>query len=364
MATQREAEEAPIHGDILEAIFSHVPLVQLVPACHVSRAWKRAVSSSLTHVRPTKPWLIILSQSTRASHVTTAHAYDPRSHLWLEIKHHPSICGGAVRATHSTLLYTLSPAEFAFSLDALHLAWHRAPSPRVWRTDPIVASVGKRVVVAGGACEFEDDPLAVEMYDTESRVWEECLPMPAMLKGSSASTWLSVAVAGDSMHVTEKNSGLTYSFDTVTMKWEGPYDLRPDHSVCYCVTGTVRGERLMVAGLVGNHAVKLWAVKGGLCSGMMELVGEMPKELVGKLKGGSEFGSVEVTWVGDFVYLRNTLVPEEVVACEVVEGCVCEWRSVHNVAVNGGGRVVVCGGDVGMEDLQRAVLSGKRTFCM
>ena len=78
-------EEAPIHGDILEAIFSHVPLIHLVPASHVSNSWKRAVSSSLAHVRPIKPWLIVLTQSLRASHVTTLHAYDPRSHVWLQI---------------------------------------------------------------------------------------------------------------------------------------------------------------------------------------------------------------------------------------------------------------------------------------
>ncbi|KAJ1399494.1 Kelch-type beta propeller [Sesbania bispinosa] len=370
MAAVRKAEEAPIHGDILEAIFSHVPLIHLVHASHVSKAWKRAVSSSLAHVRPIKPWLMVLTQSTRASHVTTAHAYDPRSHVWLEIKHYPSIknrrYSSAIRSSHSTLLYTLSPAEFAFSLDALHLAWHHAPAPRVWRTDPIVARVGQRVVVAGGACEFEDDPLAVEMYDMESDTWIMCQSMPELLKGSSASTWISVAVAGDMMHVTEKNSGVTYSFDTITRRWEGPYDLRPDQSVCYCVTGTL-GKRLMVAGVVGDaenvKGVKLWALKGELGSGMEE-VGEMPKEMVEKVRSGLVFGSVEVTCVGDFVYLRNTAQPEEVMMCEVVSGGLCEWKSVSNVALNGGMRMVVCGGDVRMEDLQRAVMSENGIFCM
>ncbi|KAK7307230.1 hypothetical protein VNO77_40105 [Canavalia gladiata] len=364
------AAEAPIHGDILEAIFSHVPLIHLVPVCHVSKAWKCAMSSSLAHVRPIKPWLMVLTQSTRSSHVTTVHAYDPRSDVWVEIKHYPSIDhmphASPVRSSHSTLLYTLSPAEFTFSTDALHLDWHHAPSPRVWRTDPIVARVGQRVVVAGGACEFEDDPLAVEMYDAESRAWFTCQSMPALLKGSTASTWLSVAVAGDMMHVTEKHSGLTYSFDPTTGTWKGPFDLRPDPSVYYCVTGTLR-KRLMVAGVVAEaenaKGVKLWAVRGELGSGMEE-VGEMPKEMVRKLMGGWELGSVEVTWIGDFVYVRNTLESEELVMCEVVNGVCCEWRSVRNVAVNDGKRMVVCGGDVCMEDLQRAVLSENRIFCL
>ncbi|TKY69888.1 F-box/kelch-repeat protein [Spatholobus suberectus] len=360
------AEEAPIHGDILEAIFSHVPLIHLVPASHVSKSWNRAVSSSLAHVRPIKPWLIVLTQKPRAPHVTALHAYDPRSHVWLEIKHRTCHPSSPVRSSHSKLLFTLTPSEFAFSLDALHLDWHRAPSPRVWRTDPVVACVGQRVVVAGGACEFEDDPLAVEMYDAESRAWETCQSMPALLKGSTASSWLSVAVAGEIMHVTEKHSGVTYSFDTMAKTWKGPFDLRPDESVFHCVTGTL-GERLMVAGVVGElgnvRGVKLWEVQGGLGSGMEE-VGEMPKEMVRKVLGGSELGSMEVTWVGDFVYVRNTAKAEELVACEVVNGVRCEWRSVRNAAVNCGGRMVVCGGDVCMEDLQRAVLSENRIFCM
>ncbi|XP_061372753.1 F-box/kelch-repeat protein At1g23390 [Gastrolobium bilobum] len=370
MAQEREAEEAPIHGDVLEAIFSHVPLIHLAPASHVSKAWNRAVSSSLTHVRPIKPWLMVLTQSTRASHVTTLHAYDPRSHVWLQIQHEPSINNkrhaSAVRSSHSTLLYTLSPGEFAFSDGKLNLAWHHVPPPRVWRTDPIVARVGQRVVVAGGACEFEDDPLAVEMYDTESSAWVTCQSMPALLKGSTASTWLSVAVVGDAMHVTEKNSGLTYSFDPIARKWKGPFDLRPDQSVYCCITGTL-GKRLVVAGLVGEaenmKGVKLWVVKGELGSGMEEL-GEMPKEMLEKVKSGSELGSVEMTWVGDFVYVRNTSEPEEMVVCEVVDGGLCEWRNVRNAAVNDGTRMVLCGGDVCMEDVQKAMTSEKWRFCM
>lgn len=363
MAAERQGGEAPIHGDILEAIFSYVPLVHLVPACHVSKSWKRAVSSSLAHINPIKPWLMVLTQNPRAPHVTTAHAYDPRSRLWLEIHHDPSFSvrhASTVRSSHSTLLYTLSPAEFAFSLDALHRKWHHAPPPRVWRTDPVVARVGNRVVVAGGACDFEDDPLAVETYDMETGAWVTCQSMPALLKGSSASTWLSVAVTGDTICVTEKYSGVTYTFDPVVNLWHGPYDLRPDQRVSWLVTGTL-GKRLAVAGMVVEgesvKGMKVWVVKGELGSGMvMEELGEMPKEMVEKVTGGSELGwgmgSVVVTWVGDFVYVANT---EGVVVCEVVNGAACEWRSVKNEAVNDGTwmkRMVFSGSDVCFEDLQ------------
>ncbi|KAG5138098.1 hypothetical protein JHK82_022829 [Glycine max] len=366
---EKEEEEAPMHVDILEAIFSHVPLIHLVPASHVSNSWKRAVSTSLRHVKPAKPWLTVHTQSPRAPHVTTTYAYDPRSREWFQI-HAPSPNHTtALRSSHSTLLYTLSPREFTFSLDPLKLAWHHARPPRVWRTDPTVARVGTKIILAGGACDFEDDPLAVEAYDTESHAWLRCEPMPGILKGSTASTWLTVAVAGDKMHVTEKNSGVTCSFDCGTMTWQGPFNLRPDQSVFHCVTGTIRG-RLMVAGLVGDaenvKEVKLWEVKGGLGLGLgFEEIGAVPKEMVVKLVMGEGdccccwgvAGSIEVNWIGDYVYFQNRMEPEEMVVCEVVNGR-CEWGSVRNVTVNDVsrmGRMVFSGGHVGLEDLKRAV---------
>ncbi|MED6180764.1 hypothetical protein PIB30_013392 [Stylosanthes scabra] len=355
--------EAPIHGDILEAIFSHVPLIHLVPACHVSKAWNHAVSSSLAHVNPIKPWLTILTQSTCAPHVTTTHAYDPRSRVWIEMKSEPSMkYTSAVRSSHSTLLFTLTPAGFAFKdteEDVLRLSWHHAPAPRVWRTDPVVARVGNRVVVAGGACDFEDDLHAVEVYDMEARAWETSRSMPELLKGSM---WLSVAVAGDKMLVTEKTSGVTYSFDPVSDTWHGPYDLRPDQNVFYCVTGVLAGK-LTVAGVIGDKknvkGLRLWSVEGELGSGFwFEELGEMPKEMVEKVRGVWEFGSVVVTWVGNFAYFINPVEQEEVVVCEV--GNTCEWWSVRNVAAGDWTkRMVVSGGGVSLEEVQRARLCMK-----
>lgn len=359
--------EAPIHGDILEAIFSHVPLIHLVPASHVSTTWKRTVSSSLRHVNPAKPWLTVHTQNPRAPHVTITFAYDPRSSAWLQLHApHQPYHSSSLRASHSSLLYTLSASELAFSLDPLRLTWHHAPPPRVSRTDPVVARVGKRVVVAGGACDFEDDPLAVEVYDLESRAWLTCESMPELLKGSTASTWLSVAVAGEKMHVTEKNSGLTYTFDCDTMKWEGPYDVRFDENVSYCVTGTIRG-RLIVVGIMGDaENVKLWEVKGELGLGSeLGVLGSFPKEMLAKVVGEDDDcdSSIEVNWMGDYVYFWNRREPEEMVVWEFgSEGC--EWGCVKNMVVNDEtlrmGRMVFCGGYVGFEELECAVRANCR----
>ncbi|MED6150190.1 hypothetical protein PIB30_069970 [Stylosanthes scabra] len=364
---QKEEKEAPIYGDVLEAILSHVPLVHLVPARHVSMAWKRAVSTSLQH-NPIKPWLTVHAQKPRAHHVTTSHAYDPRSRAWLQIHAPPINLSSAIRSSHSTLLYAISPTRFSFSLDNLHLQWHHVPSPRVWRIDPVVACVGSRIVVAGGVCDFEDDPLAVEMYDANSGAWIRCQSMPAILKDSSASMWLSVAVAGEMVFVMEKNSGVTYSFNCSAGIWSGPYQLRPDDGVFCCVIGTLR-NRLIVAGAIGDEenvkGVKLWKVNGELGVGSgehwCEELASMPEEMVTKLQGEDGCGamtSMTVTTVGDFVYVGNPSEPEEMVVCEIGEGGGCEWWRLRNKVLEEGGRmqrVVVCGGDVGLEDLQRAV---------
>ena len=68
----------------------HVPLIDLVPVCHMSTSWKGAVFSSLRHLNSVKPWLIVHAQSTRYPYTTTSHAYDPRMHVWVDIEQ-PSI---------------------------------------------------------------------------------------------------------------------------------------------------------------------------------------------------------------------------------------------------------------------------------
>ncbi|BBN69120.1 Kelch repeat-containing F-box family protein [Prunus dulcis] len=287
---EEDQQEAPLYGDILESILSHVPLLHLVPpATCPSPGDTPSLPPSATSTENIKPWLIVLTQTTRYPYVTSALAYDPASQVWIDIHPQPSNIPSIpiLRSSHSTLLYMLSPSKFAFSTDPLHHTWHHAAAPLVWRTDPIVALVGHRIIVAGGTCDYEDDPLAVEMYDVTTRTWDTCDSMPAILKDSAASTWLSVAVDDSKMYVTEKISGVTYSFDPNSKAWFGPYDLRPDGSVFISVIGFANG-RLILVGAVGNaenlKGVKVWEVKGALLE-RKEMIGEMPAEMVEMVKG-------------------------------------------------------------------------------
>ncbi|KAB1207877.1 hypothetical protein CJ030_MR7G024239 [Morella rubra] len=369
MATQNEEKkevEAPIHGDILEAIMSHVPLSDLAPACHVSKTWKRAIFSSLRHLNPIKPWLIVQTQSARHPYVTTAHAYDPRSRLWIEIEQHPIKYVSTLRSSHSTLLYMQSPFKFAFSFDPLHLTWHLVGAPIAWRTDPIVARVGHRVVVAGGTCDFGDDPLPMETYDLRTGKWETCESLPAILKDSAASAWLSIAADENRMYVTEKCSGVTFSFDPSTKTWHGPFDMRPGNNVFSSVIGFLN-DRMVVVGLIGDaenvKGIKLWQVDGEMSE--LREMGEMPKELVGKLKGGiPRLPSIAMASNGGFAYLYNQADPAELILCEVVNGA-CKWGSVKNVVLNDATRMQTLAftcADVGLGVLQEALRSGDRKF--
>ncbi|RZC57566.1 hypothetical protein C5167_004870 [Papaver somniferum] len=149
-----------------------------------------------------------------------------------------------LRSSHSDTLYMLSPSKFSLSSDPLHEMWLDVVGPKVWRTDPIVAIVGSCIVVAGGTCDFEDDPLTVELYDTACPGWFTCQPIPNIPKDSAASIWLSVAVSDYKMYLLEKKSGTFCSFDPSTKTWSGDigsFDLRPDPAIYFSVIGFVGG---------------------------------------------------------------------------------------------------------------------------
>lgn len=353
-------DESPIHGDVLETVFSRAALVDLAPASLVSKSWNHAVASSLRWLSPPKPWLFVHTQSTRPPYVTSTLAYDHRSREWAHICNESSAHVAApLRSSHSNLLYALSPATLSFSFDALSVNWHHVSPPKVWRTDPIVARIGSLVVVAGGTCDFEDDPLAVEVYNMEDDTWRTCQSMPSILKDSSASTWLSIAAIPDKLIVTEKLTGATHCFDPETETWSGPFHLRPDPNMSLSVIGSA-GNRLFLIGAIGDagsvRGIKLWEVNAD--SFECVEIGEMPAALVGKLKSET-FGmsSVSLCMAGEFGHVYNAAEAEEVVVFEA-RGGRCEWWSLENAAAGEGNgrmeRVVFTASEVGVGDLLRA----------
>ncbi|KAL4302588.1 hypothetical protein GQ457_10G025750 [Hibiscus cannabinus] len=355
-----------LHGDVLEIIFSHVPLHLLLPACLVSKSWNAAVFSSLRRLFKPKPWLLVHTQSIHRPRCTTAFAYDPRSDIWLRINRKlPPEHVSALSSASSTLLYALNPSRFSFSIDPLHLTWYHANPPSVWRVDPIVAVVGERIVVAGGAWEFEDDPLAVEIYDINNRTWERTESMPATLKDSAASTWLSVAANTKTIFMTEQMSGVTHSFNPDSRTWCGPFDLRPDRNIYFSVIA-FHGSSLIMLALLGDPGnttdVKVWELTGESLE-LSKEIGVMPEELTEKLKGeDTGFSSIIVNSIAGFFYMYNPGQPGELAVLEIGDEGRCWWGSVKNAAVSDRNRVaervVLTCSDVGLGDIGRAVASG------
>ncbi|XP_047958676.1 F-box/kelch-repeat protein At1g23390 [Salvia hispanica] len=356
MATRVEREEeAEIHGDVLEAIFSHVPSVDLVSASHVSESWHGAVATSLRHP---KPWLILHTQSTRPPHALAALAYDPRSDVWMRIRRPPIEHVAALRSSSTAnMLYMLSPSAFAFSTDRLHSDWRSVTPPRVWRTDPIVARVAGAVVVAGGACYFEDDPLAVELYDLRERAWRTCKSMPPSLKDSASSSWLSAAATQEKLFLVEKQTGLTHWFDPEANSWSGPIALNPSQPVQSCHVSYSSFTGLILVGIcpIGNgETIKMWRI--GENDFSIEEIGEMPEDLVAGLKSDSEDFSIDVRLAGNFVYVYNSAAAEEVVACELAGEC--RWWKVRNVVERDGmilNTLVFTCAEVGIGELERVM---------
>lgn len=360
MATRRSEEaEAEIHGDVLEAILSHVTSVDLVSASHVSKWWRGAVSSSLRHSNPPKPWLILHAQSTRHPRATAAYAYDARSDVWIRILR-PSIeCAAAVlRSSSAGCLYTLSPSGFAFSVDPLHSEWRAVSPPRVWRQDPVVAAVGGAVVVAGGGCYFEDDELAVEIYDLRQRAWRRCESMPPTMKDSAASTWLSAAATAEKLYLVDKQTGLTHWFDPETDSWSDPIALNPNQPVRSFHIGSSTGG-LIVTGICpieNEETIKLWRI--GETDFSMEEIGEMPEEFVAGLKNDSEDFSIDIRSEGSLVYVYNPSAAEVVVACELTAGGGCRWWTATNPMARDGMIAMTSSftcAEVGIGELQRAM---------
>ncbi|KAK1280028.1 hypothetical protein QJS04_geneDACA002795 [Acorus gramineus] len=348
----------PLYGDLLREIISHVPLLHLLSAVHVSRSWRLAVSLSLRDdPSRAKPWLVLHFQSPRDPSRHRARAYDPHSRAWLHL--HPRVPPRVpLRASHSPLLFQLTPSRLSVSADALASSWSDLGAPRVWRSDPVVASFGGGcAVVAGGACGFEGEPLAVEVRDPISRAWTPAPPVPEEFKGSDSATWLSVAVAGDSMHVHERMSGLSCSFDPAAKIWEKPFRMRPDPSIFYSEIVS-DGEDLIVVGISGEpervNGLRIWRVNREASD--LDLMGEMPKEMVESLKAEDEsLPSIGVASTGGIAYVYNPTRPIEIFFCDFSNGGrVTEWgRVVKMDGWDSMDRIVVSCSTVGIDDLRR-----------
>ncbi|KAI4373836.1 hypothetical protein MLD38_011908 [Melastoma candidum] len=357
MSSEEEnLSELPLYGDILQHILGRLPLIHLLPALHVSRSWSHAVRSSLLHLNPSKPWLLLHHSHSHSPLPRPATAYDPSSLHWLRLQRPACPATGTLRSS-GNMLYAISPSKISFSVDPLHLTWHHLDGPLVWRADPIVALVGRSVVVAGGACDFEDDPMAVETYDLDAGTWSSCDSMPSVLRDCPASTCLSVASVGDNMYVMEKATGALHVYDALKMTWEGPVDLGIAGEGRWWAIGGMRGGLVVAAGgLVSGKGVRVWEVEVG--TWRVGEMGEIPGEMAGKFGEGGRSMGVCCSDRG-WAYVYGGGEGGEVAWCELggkgKEGG-WKWGWVEEGDDEVRTEAVLTCGDVGLEELDLAMM--------
>ncbi|XP_010923174.1 F-box/kelch-repeat protein At1g23390 [Elaeis guineensis] len=381
---EEEEREAPLHGDVLEAIVSHVSTIDLVPASHVSKAWRGAVLSFLRRSPRRAPWLLLHLQGRRDPSKASTHAYDPHSRAWCLIPHVPRLPPRlSLPLRSSPLLHALSISRLALSADPFGATWRELEPPRVWRRDPVVAAVGPAVVVvAGGACEFEDDPCAVEVH--RGGGWEAAETMPEAFKGSAAATWLSVAASDRAVYVLEKQAGWASRFDPETGQWGPTRLLRPDPTVCLSAVGFIDADHLVLVGVCGSdsdsgwrpESVRLWEVNVETLEVGSE-VGRMGKEMVNGLVGKEEEGSyswgmwsIGFASMAGFGYVYNPADPrKDIFLCEFERtgkgsGDGCRWERIPSpppaVEANPAHRMVFRCSTVGMDDLKMVLRTPTR----
>ncbi|RZC57004.1 hypothetical protein C5167_015848 [Papaver somniferum] len=365
-------EETPLRGDLLVEIISRLPTINLVPSSYVSRSWEHAVISCLRNPSRAKPWLIIHMQNRRNLSLVISRAYDPDSNVWIEFTGPQSTTTytSSLQSSNSNMLYMLKPSKLSFSTDPLHIIWHEVVPPRVWRTDPTVAIVGSYLVVAGGAYDFEEDPLAVELYDMASPGnWSRCQPLPVVLRNAAAASWLSVAVLGHKMYLLDKHSGTLCSFDANKKIWSeicSTLSLHPNPSIYFSVFGFA-GERLILVGLMGDSedpkSLGIWEVdiNGFDC----EEIGKMPQEIFERLKSVNPMlSSIDVSLAENFIYMYHSSSPGNIFFLDLNVGA-CEWGSVRSSFLDD--RVLMdmfvftCS-KVGLNDLRKAFTLASGNF--
>nr|CAD1823712.1 unnamed protein product [Ananas comosus var. bracteatus] len=312
--SSRDPRVLCLYGDVLEAVASRVPTLDLVSASRVSREWRRAVRAALRRRPRRSPWLLLrlhrptsTSASASASSRGTLLAYDPHSRTWLPPL--PHVRGPPMPA--------LLPSPRPRAPRRVPLRHGRRPRPlrrhvargggpaRVARGPRRGGDLGRprggrRRRVPAGARRGRGRRRRRGARPGGSDGWEPCDPIPAAFDGSKSATWLSAATSDSRVYITDKSRGWTSWFDLETKKWGPTRQLRPDPAAASFAIGVLSGynnnnnnndrhrHRLVLATAgrrEGRVEVRLWEadaetldVVEGKCA-----AAEMPKEFAKRM---------------------------------------------------------------------------------
>ncbi|KAJ4821670.1 Kelch repeat-containing F-box-like protein [Rhynchospora pubera] len=309
---------ANLHGDVLEEVAMHVPIVDLLSASLVSREWRRAVCSSLVYRPHQRPWLILRDLRSPKSSAFSIHALDPYSRSWVSvtrrsISDRPFEMVGPCFMRRSTgdRFCALMFRKMTISKDPFGARWEQdTKAPRKFRLDPVVAEVGWWILVVGGECSIDRDyeeEGPVEVYDKRTGVWESAGLMPVVFEGSTCAAWLSVVASSKRLYVMERKSGWLSWFDPESKRWGPVRQMRPDPGVSAWAITVGYGEKLLLFGARrgrdgdGVMKVKIWEVEGDNLRVVDTEGEEMPAEMVDGLFPADE--GQDATWQGYSVHV-------------------------------------------------------------
>ncbi|CAL9047761.1 F-box/kelch-repeat protein At3g24760-like [Musa acuminata AAA Group] len=349
--------------DLVELIFSNLPLRSVVVAGAVCRQWRALVSdpafaAGAAAYRRRRPWFFLYGQNNVVLSKNQAFGFDPDDGEWIALPSSPSAlhvdcfagAGGFFFATTSSTRFCYAPL--------LRGPW-RETSPLFFsRCNPLVgvffaAGGHRRFVVVGGARFIGglvdiEDPLAVEIYDPATDSWELCPPLPPEFRIGNSSQWLSAALLGGRFFfVFGIYSCSIAAFDLSRHAWTGVRVLRPPGVLFSFLLAC--GDRLILAGLcntpVGPPCFALWAVDH--CSMDFAEIGVMPRDLLSCLfdtdDDDNKFASLKCVGLDGLVYVFNEDHHKAYPACvcEISDGSAakradstsgqnlsCSWRKV------------------------------------
>ncbi|KAJ7294365.1 hypothetical protein O6H91_Y262700 [Diphasiastrum complanatum] len=330
-------------------VLSHLPVLNLVRASLVSKHWRSIVASpSFIHLHSKgftpRPWFFLYGINFLVPAKSQAFAYDPYTRKWhcLPLKSFPEHDQTSL-AVSSGFLYAITASthlQICHKHDLFPEFLSLTPPMNCSRRNPIVNFVedsisdSYKVIVCGGVSVFEDEDLAVEIFDSDAGSWEVCAGLPGEFRGSSSAHWTTSVICKGRFFVHEMYSGSTAALDLHLKTWTPVHVLRP-LGVRYSYLVSCAGN-LLLAGtcsIQNRGTFALWKVDEVTldCSE----IGQMPEDLYSVFESEEEDKTVNLKCVaaGEMLYVFSLAKHNgyAVVSCQVSDDKCC-WMQVPTLA--------------------------------
>ncbi|XP_024368456.1 F-box/kelch-repeat protein At3g24760 [Physcomitrium patens] len=349
-----------LSDDILEYTLARLPLFSIKTCRKVCKRWDVVINTprfGILHKQlgEQQPWLVYYVINNLVSSKSHAITYDEGLNTWITLPllripshNHGSLAGasglvyaiaglGEDRLKYKLTISTSSPSAFVDE-------WYETPQMEFPRGSPVVGVAlgtgktgsGHKVVVAGGTPEFEDEHMAVEVFDSETDAWETYDDLPEDFNGSSSRSWMSGVVCRNKFYVSLIHSWTIHALDLCTrewapMHWECPQGLQYHHIMAI-------GKTVVVVGLYQDaehpeeHTVAIWKVNSK--TQRLIQVGSMPLELFALLGDGCTDPTLNFLMSDNLLYISNTYSPDRAVVVGDIslEDHKTFWRTLPSIS--------------------------------